>query len=124
MPTISSKTQLVYRRMRFIPKPPKEYASAHYSGNKVLEDYIFNTKDEKLPNICAMHNDNLTTGQRKAINRLQRSHNTITVKPADKNLGVVIMDTDDYITHCLALLMNQSIYRLAVLSTCSNKNTN
>ena len=95
MPTISStnsKTQLVYRRMRFIPKPPKEYASAHYSGNKVLEDYIFNTKeilDKKLPNICAMHNDNLTTGQRKAIKRLQRSRNTITVKAADKNLGCI-----------------------------------
>ena len=102
--------------MRFIPKPPKEYASAHYSGNKVLEDYIFNTKeilDKKLPNICAMHNDNLTTGQRKAIKRLQRSRNTITVKAADKNLGVVVMDTDDYITQCLALLMNQNIYRLA-----------
>jgi hypothetical protein len=102
--------------MKFIPKPPKEYASAHYSSNKVLEDYIFHTKeilDNKLPDICGIQKDNLTTGQRKAINRLQRSRNTITVKPADKNLGVVVMDTDDYIMQCMALLMNHNIYRLA-----------
>lgn len=103
--------------MKFIPKKHQNFASAHYSGIHELEDYIYNTKellDKKLPNITGKKNpDNVTIAQRKAIQSLKRSRNTITIKPADKNLGVVIMDTDDYIMQCTALLMDHNTYRLA-----------
>ena len=106
----------VYRKMKFLPNTSQQFASAQYSSNTALEDYIFNTKDildEKLPTICTRYQDNLTTGQRQALEKLRRSRNTITIKPADKNLGVVVMDTDDYIAQCLDILTNKNIYRLS-----------
>ena len=63
------------------------------------------------PHISTPHN--LSVGQRKAIAKFQHNRNTITIKPADKNLGIVIMDTDDYITQCTTLLMDYNTYRSA-----------
>ena len=51
--------------------------------------------------------------QRKALIKFQRQRNIITIKPADKNLGVVIMDTDDYIWQCTEVLKDQQTYRLS-----------
>ena len=56
---------------------------------------------------------NLTVRQRKTIVRLKKKRHQITIKPADKNLGIVIMDTDDYLAQCVDTLKNHSIYRLA-----------
>ena len=112
----STTTSSVYRKMKFIPKTSPNPALAQYSGISTLEDYIYDTKellDKQLPQICAPHSDNLTPGQRKAINSLQRARTVITIKPADKNLGVVVMNTDDYMAQCTTLLKNQEVYRLA-----------
>ena len=37
----------------------------------------------------------------------------IIIKPADKNLGIVLLDTDDYIKECTTHLADTSTYRLA-----------
>ena len=37
----------------------------------------------------------------------------ITIKPADKNLGIVILNTDDYINQCLKILSDPNAYRQA-----------
>ena len=105
----------VYRRMKFIPQPIHESSIANYSGIRPLEDYIFHTKDildKTLPAIC-LQKDNLSPQQKKIVQRLKRSRYAITVKPADKNLGVVVLDTDDYLMQCCNLLMNKKTYRQA-----------
>ena len=101
--------------MKFIPKNTTS-SLAHYSGNITLENYIYNTKDvleRKLPSICTTREDNLTIQQRKILTKLQRTRNTITIKPADKNLGIVVMNTEDYLAQCTLLLRDDSTYRLA-----------
>ena len=102
--------------MKFLPQSTKNFPSAHYSGKTMLENYIYNTKDaldKKLPSICTVKENNLSLHQRKIMTQLQRTRHTITVKPADKNLGIVVMDTDDYIAQCTTLLMDEKTYRLA-----------
>ena len=101
--------------MKFIPKNTHT-SSAQYSGIVTLENYIYNTKDvleKQLPNIFETDTDNLTTHQRKCITQLQRTRNTLTIKPADKNLGIVVMNTDDYLAQCTLLLRDNNTYRLA-----------
>ena len=44
---------------------------------------------------------------------MQHLRHVITIKPADKNLGVAIMNTEDYITQCMAHLTDHNTYRLA-----------
>ena len=107
-------TEIVYRRMKFIT-PKTQFASTMYSGNRLLEDYIYNTKemlDKKLTENNIPTKDNLTGNQRKTLKKFQRSRNTITIKPADKNLGLAIMDTEDYIHECTTLLMDNKTYRV------------
>ena len=108
-----TQSSLVFRKMKFVPKPSYNSSTAQYSGNRELEDYIFNTKDlldTHLSQVCSPDADNITPGERKAITQLQHSRHSIT---ADKNLGVVVLDTDDYMAQCASLLRNQEVYRLA-----------
>ena len=83
----------------------------------VLTDYHglvdLTVLDEALPSICKHTKSNITRTQRKAITALQKTRNITTIKPADKNLGIVIMDTDDYIQQCTSLLSDTSTYKIA-----------
>lgn len=111
-------TCMVYRKLKFVPQATQSNypTPTNYSGIHELENYIFNTKDildQKLPDICAAKTDNLPSQQRKALTKLQRTRHITTIKPADKNLGIVIMDTDDYVNQCSCLLANCHIYRPA-----------
>ena len=47
------------------------------------------------------------------MKKLQRSRQVITIKPADKNLGVVVLDTEDYLIQCCNLLTDEKTYRQA-----------
>ena len=106
----------VYRKVKFIPQNTQHSASSQHSGYSELENYIYNTKDildKHLPKICAAKEDNLTPQQRKSISKLQRTRQITTIKPADKNLGIVIMDTDDYVDQCSSILAESQTYRPA-----------
>ena len=110
----SPKSSVISRKMNFTPQKTN-FSSARHSGFPLLESYIYNTKeqlDQELENMCIPFGDNLTTHQRKALTTFQRQRSTITIKPADKNLGVVIMDTDDYICQCTEILRDKQTYRL------------
>ena len=98
-----TETSQIYRKMN-----PQSFATAQYSGNSTIETFIYNTKEIAFPKICEPGTDNLTVRQRKTIVRLQIKRHQITIKPADKNLG---MDTDDYLAQCVDTLKNHSIYR-------------
>ena len=55
--------------MKFIT-PKTQFASTMYSGNRLLEDYIYNTKemlDKKLTENNIPTKDNLTGNQRKTL---------------------------------------------------------
>lgn len=112
----SSQTSQIYRTMKFIPRNLLSFSTTQHSGNTKVEDYIYNTKDvldKALPEICDNKTNNLTKNQRKIITRFSKSKQRITIKPADKNLGIVIMDTDDYLAQCISILKVHTIYRLA-----------
>ena len=103
--------------MKFIPRDQQSHGSTtRYSGNNTLENYIFNTKeclDIALPHIVKTTKKNVTKTQQQAIDTLRRKRHEITIKPADKNLGVVIMDTEDYIQQCMKILTDTDTYHLA-----------
>ena len=106
----------IYRKMKFVPQPVYESTVTNYSGIPDLEDYIFHTKemlDKELPRICVQNQNNLSPQQQRAIRKLQRTRHSITIKPADKNLGIVILDTDDYLMQCCHILMDEKSYRVA-----------
>jgi len=66
--------------------------------------------------------DNLSRGERAALKDL-RTDMSITIKPADKGSGVVIMDTNHYTTGCLKLLNNTKYYR-PINGSLSRENAN
>ena len=104
----------VYRPMKFLTKPRYITPNEIDSGFGRLENFIEITKvtlDEQLPHICKPEKSNLPPPQRKSLFNLKKQRMRITIKPADKNLGIVIMDTDDYISQCTEHL-NSNTYRL------------
>ena len=110
-PTTTSK---LHRSMKFIPNTIQRTLTQQYSGIGKLEHYIDLTKNnlnDELPMLTDPQPANLTTAEQKALRKLSKSKHKITVKPADKNLGVVIMDTDDYISQCTATLSDTNTYR-------------
>ena len=102
--------------MKFLPPPTIETPQQRYTGIAHLEKYIDDTKqliDDNLPTICERTTDNLTRQQRTALANLKKQQQTVTIKPADKNLGIVLMNTDDYIQQCMKQLSDKTTYRLA-----------
>ena len=80
-----------------------------------MENYIEDTKQSIVDNLHLLYQNNkpnLTEKQQIALNKLQKNRKSITIKPADKNLGLVLMNTDHYIMQCLAHLTDTSTYRL------------
>ena len=112
--TSTLTSRQVYRPMKFLTKPPYTTPNELYSGYNQVENYIGETKmalDEQLPQICKPTKSNLSVAQKKSLFKLKKESTKITIKPADKNLGIVIMDTHDYISQCASHL-SSSTYQL------------
>ena len=102
--------------MKFLPKPIYQPALSQLSYNNIIETYIHSTKlilNTHLPEITLPQRHNLTKNEQKTVKFLKRSRQQITIKPADKNLGVVLLNTDDYVTQCTIHLSDRNIYRQA-----------
>ena len=109
-------TSYIYRAMKFLPKPNTETPLRRYTGVAQLENYIENTKQriaDHLPLLTKSNSPNLSSTQHQALKNLQRLRHTVTIKPADKNLGIVLMNTDEYIMGCMKHLTDTNTYRLA-----------
>ena len=105
-----------YRPMKFLPKRTYTSPTSEYCTNARVETYIQNTKDilnENLPTLCNKTHHNLTTSQQRTVKKLKNVRHTITIKPADKNLGIVLLNTEDYIERCMEHLMDTNVYRPA-----------
>ena len=97
-PTKPCTTSHLHRHMKFLPKPKTETPLERYTGAGKLETYTEHTKQEladNLPQICRQEPSNLTPSQQRALTKLQHARDTLTIKPVDKNLGVVLMNTDE-----------------------------
>lgn len=94
LPYVPKFTEL----QNFLPK--QDYTKEpEYDGIYKVEHYIEHTKreiNEQLPNIFK-GKQNVTSTEQKTIRKLRMSKSEITIKPTDKNLGIVILNTNDYI---------------------------
>ena len=107
-------TSFIYRRMKFLPPIKAETPVQRYTGVQHLEQYIEDTKQElanNLPTIYENNKSNLPQSLKTALRKLRHSRQTVTIKPADKNLGIVLLNTEDYITQCLVHLTDSKTYR-------------
>ena len=108
-------TAHVHRRMRFVQYKQRKTLTQQYSGIGKVEKYIAQTKDilnDKLTLIVTRNTTNSTPKDKKAMKKLKQLHKELIIKPADKNLGIVLLDTDDYIIQCIKHLQDTNTYRL------------
>ena len=103
--------------MKFLYKNAKtqHMTSPWPTNNSAIENYIHNTKtslDNYLPEIFTETQHNLTKSERKSLQTLRKKHHRITIKPADKNLGIVILNAEDYIDQCMQHLTTANTYQL------------
>ena len=109
-----SITALVHRPMKFLPKKAYTSHKDRDSGVGIVEQYIDHTKtqlEEKISEVFCPLKSNLSYTEHLALEKFKRMKQQITIKPADKNLGIVLMDTKDYIEQCLNILQNISVYK-------------
>ena len=101
--------------MKFLPNPSYSSFTDIYSGYGRVEQYIENTRSElevKLPKIFKKEKMNLTSSELAALLKLKGLRSAVTIKPADKNLGIVVLNTVDYIIEqCIHILLDENIYR-------------
>ena len=109
------KAPTLHRPMKFLPKQSHITFAQIYSGEPILELYIDNTKNainENLPTLFTpIKNSNISFKERQAIKKFTQTRTQLTLKPADKNLGLVVLNTDDYLHLCTAHLSNTNTYR-------------
>jgi hypothetical protein len=99
-PPTNLNTAFTFRKMKFLKS---RTISAQPYSTPILQSYIYNTKDDlclQLPKIFKNTTKNVTNKENKALKNLA-NHYHLTIKPADKNLGIVILNTDDYLDQCL-----------------------
>ena len=114
--TKNHKMHFLYRPMSFLPRRTFTTFTQIFSGEPKLEYYIDITKhnlENELTNIFNSPKHNLSTIQRQAVKCFKSTQATVTIKPADKNLRLVVLDTDDYIHLCASHLADHSTYRQA-----------
>lgn len=105
-------TTFLFRKMRFL----KNQQQTNYvpPASSLVENFIHTTKDlidENLPAIYTKPKPNLSSQEYKALHTLRNS-TAITIKPADKNLGIVLLNTDDYMQQCLSQLKSTAYQRV------------
>lgn len=102
--------------MKFLPKLYTNTITQQFSNVGPVEHYIHITRnniDNNLQELTKTNKPNITKTDRQNIKKLKQACNTITIKPADKNLGIVLLNTDDYISQCTKHLSDTSTYILA-----------
>lgn len=112
-PIIQCPTAHIQRRMKFLPTVRRTSHVQGFSGIIAVENYIALTKDnlnEQLPQVTTSTTLNVTQNHKATIRRLKLMRSTITIKPADKNLGIVVLNTDDYIAQCIKHLSDTNTY--------------
>ena len=106
----------IYRAIKFLPREKTMHMEDKFSGIGRIEQYIEGTKqiiNENCQQILKQNTSNITKTEFTALKQLKRSRSELTIKPADKNLGIVLLDADDYIKQCMLILSDTRTYRQA-----------
>ena len=105
-------TGLVHRKIKLILNQDTQRLIA----SPLVEGYIDKTKEMLLNHVNEIFSQRTTNtptaNELKSLLKLKEL-DTIIIKPTDKNLGIVIIDTTTYITDCLKHL-SSSAYQLTV----------
>ena len=101
--------------MKFLKSNPDKHQDTFLTTNNMaVENFIEDTKialDKHLKNTpSAVKRKNISENNRKALKSLTSP--PITIKPADKNLGIVILNSKDYVTQCLSHLSSNTYVRV------------
>ena len=73
--------------------------------NPKMETCIHTMKcklDQRLPRIYKVKNYKPHKKQREPSEKFKTLRTEVTIKPSDKNLGIVLMNTDDYVLQCVS----------------------
>ena len=109
-------TSFIHRKMKFLTNQDTEQYQIPFTNVVPVEGYIENTKVKVKDNLAAIFKPtktpNLNLQERRSITDIKRRRDDIIIKPADKNLGIVILDRPTYIEQCLVHLSSTS-YNLA-----------
>ena len=111
-----TETSKIYRRMKFLPNSTAKTLTQQFSGVPKVEHYIELTKNnlnDQLPIITMRFSSNVTDADKVTIKKFKMARSEVTIKPADKNLGIVLLDTDQYVSQCTKHLSDTGTYRLA-----------
>ena len=95
-----------------IPSPPSQWLPSRQSWTNSLYNYINNcraTAHNLIRQSTLFYNTDAATILR-ILNLLRQDTNLI-IKPADKNLGLVLMTPSDYETMCFQHLLDATTYR-------------
>ena len=111
-----SNTPQIFRKMKFLKNKSIPPHPSDTCNNTNIENYIYSKKiilNKKLKKLFIPQNKhNLTRQQQTTLKKLCGSRHTITIKPADKNLGIGALNTHDYLQQCIEHLSNENVYRL------------
>ena len=106
----------LFRRMKFLKKSAKTPPEFQQITNlNPIENFIESTRitiDQELKKALARPtNRNQLNKDTKTLKSLRDPH--ITIKPADKNLGIVILNSSDYVDQSLIHLASETYIRVA-----------
>uniref|UniRef100_A0A1X7U504 Reverse transcriptase domain-containing protein n=1 Tax=Amphimedon queenslandica TaxID=400682 RepID=A0A1X7U504_AMPQE len=106
-----------YREIKFPKGNHQQNLSPYFTINvATVENYIESTKvkvDQKLSKTPKFpKNKNILIKDMKAMKTLKNPK--LTIQPADKNLGVVILNSKDYVNQCLLHLASHAYVRTEV----------
>lgn len=103
----------LFRKMNFLKSSNTHFQKQPYS-TPAIETYIDITKEEFLDNLSDITTAelyNLSKQEKKSLRRLKKMKN-IVFKPADKNLGVVVLNAKDYLEECLVHLSSATYSKI------------
>ena len=109
-----SNTPQIFQKMKFLKNKSIPPHPSDTCNNTNIENYIHSKKiiiSKKLKKLFIPQNKhNLTKQQQTTIKKkLYRSRHTITIKPADKNLGIGALNTHDYLQQCIRISPNTTV---------------
>ncbi|XP_011407404.1 PREDICTED: uncharacterized protein LOC105314749 [Amphimedon queenslandica] len=112
--SLNSVTQHLYREMKFLKGSTQPHYPPYFTTNIAsVENFIESTKieiDKLLSKITSKQKENTSKQELKAIKSLKKSN--LVIKPADKNLGIVVMNSNDFVEQCLKQLTSNTYVRV------------
>ena len=112
----TTDTTFLFRRIKFLKAETAKDQLLYITNNDSLENFIASTNiiiDSQLRKKPSRKKKrNISKKELKAIRDLK--HTRVVIKPADKNLGIAVLNTEDYIDQCLTPLSTNTYTRTGV----------